>query len=74
MCVVYQSFTFFNSASSPGASVMLAVTITNSSITAYMSRVDVELAHDGQAEQQSEHAALPQQHANCQIFIVIVIN
>lgn len=45
----------------------LAATITNSSITAYMSRVDVELAHDGQAEQQSEHAALPQQHASYKI-------
>lgn len=41
-----------------------AAIMTSSSITAYMSRVEVELAHDGHAEQHSEHAALPQQHAS----------
>lgn len=30
----------------------------------YISRVEVELAHDGHAEQHREHAALPQQQAN----------
>lgn len=56
--------TFRNSLCKPGASVMQATTITSSSISVYMSRVEVELAHDGHAEQHSEHAALPQQHAN----------
>lgn len=44
---------------------MQAAIITSSSMTAYMSRVEVELAHDGHAEQHKEHAALPQQHASC---------
>lgn len=48
---------------------MQATTITSSSMSVYMRRVDVELAHDGHAEQHREHAALPQQHANCQLRI-----
>ena len=32
-----------------------------------MRRVEVELAHEGHAEQQREHAALPQQQANCNL-------
>lgn len=44
---------------------MQAATVPSSSITAYMMRVDVELRHDGQAEQHNPQAALPQQHASC---------
>ena len=39
-------------------------TVTASSISAYMMRELVELAHDGQAEQQRLQAAEPQQHAS----------
>ena len=46
---------------------MQAAMVPKSSITAYMMRVDVELRHDGHAEQQRLHAALPQQHASCNI-------
>lgn len=56
--------TFISVPCNPGANVIQAVTMTRRSITAYMSLVDVELAQEGHAEQQREHAVLPQQHAN----------
>lgn len=43
---------------------MQAVTVPTSNMMAYMRRDEVELRHDGQAEQHSEQAALPQQQAN----------
>lgn len=45
---------------------MQAAMVPSSSMTAYIIRVDVELRHDGQAEQHKLQAALPQQQANCQ--------
>lgn len=59
--------TFLSVSCSPGASVMQAATVPSRSITAYMMRVDVELRQDGHAEQHRPHAALPQQHANCNV-------
>jgi hypothetical protein len=44
---------------------MHAAIVPSSNITAYIMRVDVELRHDGHAEQHRLHAALPQQHASC---------
>lgn len=55
--------TFFNWSCNPGARVTQATIIISSNMTVYMSREDVELVHDGQAEQHNEHAALVQQHA-----------
>lgn len=43
---------------------MQATKVPTKSITAYMMRVVVEFRAVGQAEQHSEHAALPQQHAS----------
>lgn len=43
---------------------MHAIIVPANNITAYIILVDVELRHDGQAVQQREHAALPQQHAS----------
>lgn len=43
---------------------MHAAMVPTSSITAYMSRAEVEERHEGHAEQQSPHAVLPQQHAS----------
>lgn len=48
----------------PGAKKMHAIIVLISSITAYIIRVEVELRHDGQAEQHKPHAALPQQQAS----------
>lgn len=45
---------------------MQAAMVLNSSMTAYMIRVDVEFRQDGHAEQHRLQAADPQQHANCQ--------
>jgi hypothetical protein len=39
-------------------------TAPNNNINAYINRVEVELRHDGQAEQHSEHAVPVQQHAS----------
>lgn len=39
--------------------------VTSTSISAYIRREEVELVQDGHAEQHSEQAVLPQQHASC---------
>lgn len=56
--------TFLSASCNPGAKVIQAAIVLSNSMIAYMILVDVELRHDGQAEQHNEHAALPQQHAN----------
>lgn len=58
-------YTFFNWSCNPGARVIAANIIVTTIIIVYIRRVEVELEHDGQAEQHSEQAALPQQHASC---------
>lgn len=44
---------------------MHAATVEISNMSVYMRRDDVELVHDGHAEQHREHAVLPQQQASC---------
>lgn len=46
---------------------MHATTVISNNIRVYMSRVEVELAQEGHAEQHREHAALPQQQASCEL-------
>ena len=55
--------TFLSRSYRPGASKMQAIITPTSIIIAYAIRVDVEFLHDGQALQQSEHAAVPTQQA-----------
>lgn len=59
-----QNGTFFSQACNPGANVIADTIAPNSSIIAYIRRVDVEFLHDGHAEQHSEQAVPVQQHAS----------
>lgn len=60
-----QNGTFVKACCSPLDNVMQAAIVVTNNIRAYIIREEVEFLHDGQAEQQSEHAVLVQQQANC---------
>lgn len=68
-----QSLTFFKTSCNPGDKVIQATTVPTNNIIAYISREDVEFLHDGHAEQHREHAALPQQQANCKQLKILDI-
>ena len=50
---------------------MHAAIVPTNSIRAYMTLDDVELRHEGHAEQHKEQAVLPQQHASCKSIKIV---